>query len=333
MNTLDSIVQGLPLEERIGHLLMVPPVERIMRRVHAGTVIVMDYHLLPEIDHAAEFTTNLQSAAAQYTDIPVWVHGFVLEKDWAGPRDGEIAKQCSEQEAEALAYELGRRWREVGFHNYPSPTVNVPLFETGIALGEEISRDPAVTTLYARALTRGLHRAGCGNMAQHFPAHGATAVDSHKDVPVVKLNRDDIMRDHIAPYVASFAEGCSTICTAHLRCPALDPHPTDIATISKSIMTDLLRSELGFKGIAIADCVSMAAYQRMGDLAATTVKAVAAGCDSICITLEDDTAAHLFDGLLAAVQDGRLDASRVDEAVRRNLEFKAWLGLLPDATS
>ena len=162
-------------------------------------------------------------------------------------------------------------------------------------------------------------------MAQHFPAHGAAPVDSHREVPTIELDLDELMRNHISPYLASFAEGCTTICTAHLRCPALDPEPARIATTSRPILTDFLRGRLGFEGVVIADCITMAGFKRMGDPARQSVDAVAAGCDCICITAENDLAAEAFEALLEGVEHGRLTETRLNEAVERNLSLKRWL--------
>ena len=325
---LDRFIEAMSPEDKVGQLLMVSPAEKIMRHTHAGTVIFMDT-LPDDIDEARGRVEEVQRLNAETSAIPLWIHGFVFRPPWAGPGDPEIAKQYTPAEAEELCVELGRRWRDIGLHTYPGPTVNVPMFDTCIGQGCAISRDPETVVRYARAIARGLTRARCGTMAQHFPAHGATPVDSHIDIPVIELGRDELMRDHIRPYQAAFEAGCTTICTAHLRCPALDPDPDNIATTSKPILTDFLRGELDFRGVTIADCVSMQGFQKMGDPRETTIKAVAAGCDSICITPWDDTAANIFDALLGATQIGALTETRLDEAVQRNLTFKHWLGILP----
>ena len=319
-----SIMSEMTLEDKIGQLLMVPPQEDVMRRVRAGTVIVMDQHIDSE-RQGQQFVADLQQQNAQSSRVPLWIHGFVYQKEWAGPRDGVIAEGCTVEQAEECCFELGRRWRSIGFHTYPSPTVNVPKYGECIMRDWAISSDPHVTDRYARAITRGLIRAGCGTMAQHFPAHGATPVDSHVDIPTIEMDIEELMRDHIPPYSTSFAAGCTTICTAHVRCPALDSNPEHIATISRPILTDFLRGQLAFQGVTIADSITMEGFKRIGDLPEKCVEAVAAGCDSICITQEGDLAERVFGALLQAVGDGRLTDIRLEEAVQRNLSFKQWL--------
>ncbi|MFC1737180.1 glycoside hydrolase family 3 N-terminal domain-containing protein, partial [Candidatus Hydrogenedentota bacterium] len=264
---------------------------------------------------------------SEASPIPLWLHGFIHKRPWACARDGEIAANHSVAEAEQVFFDVGKRWRKMGLHTYPSPTVNVHLFDTGIMMHWAISKNPETTVSYARAITRGLIRAKCGTMAQHFPAHGASELDSHRGVPVVELDLETLMRDHFPPYIASFEEGCTTICTAHLKCPAIDPDENNIATTSRAILTDFLRGQLGFKGIAIADEINMDGFRSQGDQGENTVKAVMAGCDSICI-LQGELAEYVYKALVAATQDGRLTTERLDEAVLRNLAFKRWLGIL-----
>ncbi|MDP6380529.1 MAG: glycoside hydrolase family 3 N-terminal domain-containing protein, partial [Phycisphaerae bacterium] len=320
-NELDAIIKQMTVEEKVGQLLMIRLVEKHLRRLHAGTVIVGGDDLGGDIEGARRRMAQLQRFNSEFSSIPLWIHGFVTEEDWAGPRDRQIADTCTTEEAEQMCFELGKRWRHIGLHTYPSPTVNIPVHGTCIMHGWEISDDVETTVRYARAITRGLVRARCGTMAQHFPAHGATPVDSHYDVPVVELDIDELLRVHIPPYLASFEEGCTTICTAHLRCPALDPDPAHIATTSRPILTDFLRGRLGFRGVTIADAIGMAGFKSQGDQAETTVKAVIAGCDSICITETDDLAERVFEALLRAARDGKLAPARLDEAVMRNLAF------------
>jgi len=323
-----AIVDGLTLQEKVGQLLMVPPDRRMLKAVHAGTVIVGGDLLGEDVEQARSAVADLQDFNAGHSRIPLWIHGFVSDRSWAGPLGRQIVERYTVEQAEDAFFDVGKTCRYMGVHTYPAPTVNVPVFGDCIMHEWAMSEDPDEVVRYARAVTRGLTRARCGSMAQHFPAHGATAADSHQDVPVIELDLDELLRVHIPPYAASFEAGCTTICTAHLRCPALDPDEGNIATTSRAILTDFLRGQLGFRGVTIADGVSMAGFQRMGDTAETCVVAVAAGCDSICMVDWDDTPLQVFDELVRACRDSRLRADRLDEAVRRNIDFKRWLGLI-----
>ncbi len=325
---LKHILESLTLVERVGQILMVPPEENLISDLRPGSILVRNDDVDEDIGVTTETIADLQRLNEKTSRIPLWMHGFVYIPRWTPPRDGEIAKKHTVEETEELFFEIGRKWRGVGFHTYPSPTVNVHLFDTGIMPKWAISKDPETTEQYSRAITRGLIRANCGTMAQHFPAHGATAEDSHSTVPVIDLDLETIMRDHIPPYTASFEEGCTTICTAHLKCPALDPDERNIATTSRRILMDFLRGRLGFQGITIADAIQMAGFRAQGDKVETSVRAVVAGCDCICIPWPYDLAPRVYETFLKAVQSGQLSAERLDDAVLRILAFKRWVGII-----
>jgi beta-N-acetylhexosaminidase len=260
----------------------------------------------------------------------VWLHGEKPGLGWSPNWISKAAKVAADtDEVEKAAAIFGRRWRAVGMHNLPQPCLNVPLHTTGIMLEWAISTNPDVVKRYGVALTRGTLSARCGTMAQHFPAHGATALDSHTAFPVVDLPRDQLWRDHLACYQACFDIGCTTVCTAHLACPALDPDPKQIATTSHRILTGFLRGEMGFRGLVISDDVAMYGCQKIGPPGRMAVEAVRAGCDSVCVADSKQTK-PVFDSLLQAVQDGRITRQRLDEAVKRQLGFMQWLGLFQE---
>jgi len=145
----------------------------------------------------------------------------------------------------------------------------------------------------------------------------------------VELDRQTLMRDHLDVYRACFEAGCTTVCTAHLACPALDPDPKHIATTSRPILTDFLRGELGFQGVTIADAIGMKGFQKNGPPEEMSVDAVLAGCDCICITNGGvELLGKVFDRLMKAVESKRLTQEGLDEAVLRHLKFMEWLGLL-----
>jgi len=280
--------------------------------------------------HMAELTNRAQQASLKHRGLPLWIHGYTAKMGWDGRWQAALATVASTGEVERAAAVFGRRWRAAGLHNFPGPTLNVPVHDTCIAKSCAMAGGADVVSRYGAAITRGVFSAGCGTMAQHFPAHGATPADSHTDFPVVALPRDKLLRDHIRPYTAAFDAGCTSICTAHLACTALDHDPNHIATTSRAILTDFLRGELNFKGIAIADAIGMKGFQKNGPPEAMSVEALLAGCDSICITSAPPLQHQVFASILAAVRSGYLPAARLDEAAGRNLRFMEWLGLFDD---
>jgi beta-N-acetylhexosaminidase len=328
----DGVLSRMTLEEKVGTLLMTrlgtATVEPFIRDFHSGSFVI--WGEVEGVKNVAEFcdlANRAQELSLKYRRLPIWLHGQTVGLGWRPDWISKAAEAGADiDEVEKAAAVFGRRWRAVGMHNLPQPCLNVPLYSTGIMLEWAISRDPKLVARYGLALTRGTLAARCGTMAQHFPAHGATPLDSHKAFPVVDLPREELWRDHLACYQACFDAGCTTLCTAHLACLALDPDPKQIASTSSRILTDFLRGEMKYRGLVLCDDVWMRGFQKNGPPERIAVEAVRAGCDSICICDPQQTKA-VFESLLQAARDGRLTGRRLDASVKRHLGFMEWVGL------
>lgn len=327
----DGLIAQMSLEQKVGQLLMLAfdegSLEEGLTELHAGSLIVWKQNVRGPGELAA-LANRIQTINASKRELPVWLHGFAEDLGWSGAWHASLPTVATLEEVERLSAIFGRRWRSVGLHNFPAPTLNVVRHETNIMRDWSMTGDTDMVTRYGAATTRGLVSARCGTMAQHFPAHGATPIDSHAGFPVVDLSRESLLREHIQPYVAAFAAGCTSICTAHLACPALDPDPTHVATTSRPILKDFLRRELGFNGIVIADAISMKGFHKNGPPEALSVDAIVAGCDSICISSTGALQRQVFDAVLAAARSGVITPHRLDEAVGRHVHFLDWLGVL-----
>jgi beta-N-acetylhexosaminidase len=161
--------------------------------------------------------------------------------------------------------------------------------------------------------------------AKHFPGHGDTSVDSHLDLPLIRATRDQLAAAELAPFRAAIDAGVRTVMTGHLLVPSLDPRWP--ATLSRRIISDLLRGELGFQGAVITDAVEMGAVSRRYGFATSAVLALAAGADIVCVGGEhaDEEAVRLLrDGIVEAVRLGQLPEARLTEAAERVRQLAAW---------
>jgi beta-N-acetylhexosaminidase len=183
--------------------------------------------------------------------------------------------------------------------------------------------DPAQVAAHTAAMVEGLQGQGVAACAKHFPGHGGTAVDSHEAVPTVADDADSLAAA-LLPFRAAIAAGTRCVMTAHIVVPAWDAVP---ATLSRRILTGLLREELGFDGLAITDGLEMAAVRGTVGLASGAVRAVAAGADLLCVgggLAGEDTVELLADALAGAVRAGRLPEERLAEAAGRVAALAAW---------
>jgi beta-N-acetylhexosaminidase len=197
------------------------------------------------------------------------------------------------------------------------------------AFGSDASR---VSDFGVQAI-QGLQSSGVSAVGKHFPGHGDTAVDSHRDLPVVPHPLERLQALELLPFKAAMQAGVDGIMTAHLYLPAIEPKPDLPATLSKTVLTGLLREQLGYPGLILTDALDMDAIKKDRTAAEAAVEAFEAGSDFLLIggiTAEDR--AHLGDGppaLLAAVKSGRVSEARLDASVLRILEAKAKRGILP----
>ena len=202
----------------------------------------------------------------------------------------------------------------VDVNNNPNnPIINIRSF------GE----DPEQVSLMSTAYIRGIQENGLLATAKHFPGHGDTEVDSHLEMPVVHASTERINQVELLPFRAAIKSGVSNIMTAHLHVPALDSKNGLPATLSYTILTDLLRKKMGFKGLIFTDAMNMGGIKSYKNEDAA-VRAVQAGADIILYPL---SVKKTFKSLLKARQNGDISKERLDQSVRLILESKARLNL------
>ena len=205
------------------------------------------------------------------------------------------------------AHQVGLNWvlgPVCDVNNNPAnPVINVR------AWGET----PDAVAALSCAFSEGLRAAGVLGCAKHFPGHGDTSVDSHLELPVLPHSRERLNAVELPPFAACIAAGIDAVMTAHLMLPALDAERP--ATLSKAVLTDLLRGELGFGGLVVTDALVMEAISRHYGAGEAAVLALEAGADLVLMPADADAA---MAAIAAAVQSGRLSLEQLQtSAVRR----------------
>jgi beta-N-acetylhexosaminidase len=172
--------------------------------------------------------------------------------------------------------------------------------------------DPALVARHSAAFVRGTQDAGVRACAKHFPGHGDTTVDSHRALPVVSGD----LEPALLPFRAAVEAGVDALMTGHLVVPALDDAP---ATLSRAVVADLLRGELGFRGLVVSDALEMGAIAGTVGVEEAAIRALDAGVDLLCLghDLHEAAVESVHTAILGAVRSGRLAASRVEEAAGR----------------
>ncbi|MEU4659713.1 glycoside hydrolase family 3 N-terminal domain-containing protein [Streptomyces sp. NPDC023723] len=227
---------------------------------------------------------------------------------------------------EAVAADLGRQLRAAGVSLDYAPSADVNSNPDNPVIGvRSFGTGTDVVSRHTAAWVRGLQSAGVAACAKHFPGHGDVAVDSHHDLPAYLAGREEIEARALPPFRAAVDAGARAVMSGHLLVPAYDPGRP--ATLSRRILHDLLRGELGFDGLVVSDAIEMAAVTRAYGIGGAAVRAVAAGVDALCVggeSAEESTTELLAGALAGAVTDGALAEERLADAARRVAEFADW---------
>ncbi len=222
--------------------------------------------------------------------------------------------------AYANARTIGSEIAQFGFNVDFAPVADVWTNPDNTVIGRRAySDDPQEAAQLVSAAVRGFHDGGVACVVKHFPGHGDTAEDSHLGAAYCEKTAEELAQCELLPFIAGIEAGADMVMIGHITLPALDPdHP---ATLSRAVVTGLLREQLGFDGVVITDAMRMGALSgAAASQAEAAVLAVEAGCDLI-LAPEDP------DAVVQALLDA-FDEARLDESVRRILMLKLARGII-----
>lgn len=235
----------------------------------------------------------------------------------------------------AVAAAIGAQLRAVGVDVDLAPSVDVNSDVRNPVIGvRAFGADPDAVARHGAAFVRGLQSTGVAAAAKHFPGHGATSVDSHLGLPVIDADEATARARELPPFAAAVQAGVELVMTAHVVVPALDDQP---ATLSRRLLTDLLRGELGFTGVVVTDALDMAGVRAGHGIAGAAVLALRAGADLLLLGAEDgaEHCAAVRRAVGDAVRDGVLSEARLREAAGRVTALRdrlaAHAGAVPPA--
>jgi beta-N-acetylhexosaminidase len=321
----------MSLDEKIGQMLMpgtpVNDFQKIQRDivdVHVG-----GYHVFGGDPTSVAVMINEMQRAAK---VPLLIAdnfeggvGYVLFGATRLPLAMSIGATGDEQ----LAYEAAKITAEEGraigvnVNFYPVADVNSNP-ENPIINIRSFGEDPASVSRFVRAFIRGTQENGQIATAKHFPGHGDVSTDSHMRMPVVNVSRRRLDSLELPPFRAAIEEHVGAVMSAHIWLPQIEGERNVPSTLSKNVMTRLLRDELHYEGVVFTDSMGMGGVTAKFSNAEATVRAVEAGAD---IILLPPNAEESLRAIKSAVESGRISAQRVEESARRILRAKARLDL------
>lgn len=276
-----------------------------------------------------EDQANLTNYAQRQSKIPLmitfdgeWGLAMRLENTPVFPRNAALGCISDNTLIEAYGEEVARELREIGAHVNFAPDADVNTNpENPVIHVRSFGENPKTVAEKVIAYGRGLETGGILSVSKHFPGHGDTDVDSHQALPAVYYNRARLDSVELYPFKEAIQAGLGGVMVGHLQVPALEPDRITPSSLSHSIVTDLLRGELGFNGLVFTDALAMKGVAAESDV---TVKALKVGNDMVLVQQNVEKAQE---SVVQAIKDGRLTMEEIDAKCRRILAYKYRLGL------
>ena len=225
----------------------------------------------------------------------------------------------------------GRELRALGVNFDLAPSVDVNSNPENPVIGARSYGDtPQEVSRYANRMIRGLLDGGVLCSAKHFPGHGDTDTDSHLALPCVDKSMEELERTELLPFREAVRAGVPAVMTTHILFPQLEPEHLP-ATMSRRIMTGVLREQMGFDGLIVSDCMEMRAIKDHFGTVNGVVAAMAAGVDLVFISHDTLLSGQAARAAEQAVAEGRLSAAEMQASVQRILALKEkWVDGMPE---
>ncbi|MFJ9035682.1 glycoside hydrolase family 3 protein [Streptomyces sp. NPDC102406] len=358
---LKKLISGMSLEEKVGQLFVmrvyghsatapdqadidanlkeigVRTAAEMIDKYKLGGIIYFAWaHNVRDPHQIADLSNGIQTAGLrQPSRIPLLVstdqeHGIVARVGKPAtllPGAMALGAGGSRTDARAAGRIAGAELRALGINQDYAPDADVNINPANPVIGvRSFGADPAAVARLAAAQVEGYQSARVAATAKHFPGHGDTATDSHTGLPVISHTREQWERLDAPSFKAVIAAGIDSIMTAHIVVPALDP-AEDPATLSRPILTGILREQLGYDGVVITDSLGMEGVRSKYGDARVPVLALKAGVDQLLNPPSLDVS---WNAVLQAVRGGELTEERLDASILRILRLKTKLGLFED---
>lgn len=332
---VDSVYANMTLEEKVGQLFMVQAFSnKGLKHENIIYNLVANYHIGGIIFskgdpyRQAKFNNMLQDAAKIKLLVGMdaeWGLSMRLDSTYAFPWNMTLGAIKDNTLVEQTGRHIGEHCKRLGVHFNFAPVVDINTNPDNPIIGNRsFGEDRDNVTDKALAFMNGMQSAGVMANAKHFPGHGDTDSDSHKTLPTVNFDKKRIDSIELYPYKTLIKEGLSSVMVAHLNVPALEAKPDYPSSLSKTIVTDILKDKLGFQGLIFTDALEMkgvANFDAPGDV---DLAAFLAGSDVLLMSEDVPVAVSK---LIAAYESKKISEERLAFSVKKILMAKYKLGL------
>lgn len=354
-------ISGMTLREKVGQLFMLRPdalerrfspdeldnlgiegttaVNDEMRRTYkdypCGGFTLFQKNLL-QPDQLRKLTEDLHSLGDPEPMIGIDEEGGRVAKigcSWADfgireiPPMGEIGATGDAHNAYAIGKEIGTYLTDFGLDIDFAPVADLNTNPMNPIIGDRaFGADPAAAGEMVSEEIRGLHEAGIASCIKHFPGHGDTTGDTHEDYAESRKTWEEMRTCEMVPFRSGIAAGTDLIMIAHISAPAVTGS-REPSTMSRTMITERLRGELGYGGLIVTDALAMGAIRKRFTSSEACIACIEAGADILLMPWDCFEA---FDGVVRAVEAGRLPQERIEQSLERILRFKQRLAEMRD---
>lgn len=359
MSTADKAGQLIMMAVRIwdgsNFTQMNDEVKEMFGEYHFGGFCLFRENFTDDNASIVRLNHDLQTAAMLNGGLPMLISTdqeggsvYRLVSGTMTPGNMALAASGNPENAFEAAKIIGEELSVLGINTDLAPVVDINANPANPVIGtRSFSDDPSTVTKFAKEYVRGLNDENVISSLKHYPGHGDTDTDSHTGLPLIEKTREQLKASDLIPFAQLVQDGyADMIMSAHIQFPNIETGTyTSVAdhqeihlpaTLSKTLLNDILRDELGFEGVVITDSMIMDAIAVHFDPLDAAALALNAGADILLMPLDvrgsGDLAAvkNYMDGLIGLIEEGTIPPERVDEAVKRILTLKYSRGIMDD---
>ena len=345
---VEKIVNNMTLEEKVGQIFMVAPeavdkdggsttvftenIEKEIEKYNLGGYILFASNI-ENSTQTQELINGLKKSSKIQPFVGVDEEGGRVARIGKNSAMGvekiepmaQVGKSQNYERANEIGTTIGKYIKNLGFNLDFAPDTDVLTDSNNTEIGDRsFGNNPEVVGKMATEVVKGLQSENISTVLKHFPGHGGSIGNSHQGFSLSNRTEEELKKCEIVPFKTAIENGADCVMVAHMSLPNVtgDNIP---ATLSKKVVTDMLKTELNFKGVVFSDSMSMGAITENYGTGDACVKAVEAGIDMVLMPENLDEA---YNAVLEAVKNGKISQERLDDAVSRIIKAKIQRGII-----
>jgi beta-N-acetylhexosaminidase len=332
--TISEVISEMSLEDKIGQMILAgisgttmdTNAKKLISQFHVGGIIFYKNNF-----ETPEQTVQLvnQLKAGNSSNLPLFLgidqEGGRVTRLPGGlvnfPPNNQIGKVNNPEFSYKVGTHLGLELKEFGLNLDFAPVLDINSNPNNPVIGDRSfgNNSEIVSTLGIQTM-KGIQSQNVIPTIKHFPGHGDTSIDSHLELPIVDKSLKELKELELIPFERAIDHGADVVMVAHILLSELDK--TNPASMSKAVMTDLLRKQLSFKGVIITDDMTMGAITEHFDIGKAAVESVKAGSDIILVGHDYNNVVKITSSLITAVENGEISEQRLNGSIERIIQLK-----------